>query len=323
MENKKTDPSHKNIFKYKGLMLAAVLPFVFWGVLIAMWFFRAPEQSQPYIKTTTGDTGGLALINTSILDSDKDSLSNWEESIYGTNATNSDTDGDGYLDGEEVLSGHDPVKKGPNDFLVRSIGPERKIQTATDAFAKIALQNLLNNSQIQDLSDISPEELDAKLKESFGNDPSLAADFQKEMRKVLYDYIPIGLDDKIKISNQSTEQSLKQYTDQIIKISSESSEKYGAFQLSQIVSDAYTKKDLTKIDGAISYYHALYEKLLATPAPKDIASLHREGLLLFYETAKILEATKDWESDSVRALVSMRKYSEWIEKMKSWGNTKI
>lgn len=50
-------------------------------------------------------------------DADKDGLANREESYWNTDFQNPDTDGDGFLDGEEVASGHDPLKPGPNDFL--------------------------------------------------------------------------------------------------------------------------------------------------------------------------------------------------------------
>ncbi|MFH1611317.1 MAG: thrombospondin type 3 repeat-containing protein [Patescibacteria group bacterium] len=44
-------------------------------------------------------------------DSDDDGLMDGEELFkYNTDPTNADTDGDGYSDGEEVLSGHDPLK---------------------------------------------------------------------------------------------------------------------------------------------------------------------------------------------------------------------
>ena len=44
------------------------------------------------------------------LDDDNDGLSNSQEIIYKTNPEISDTDGDGYSDGEEVLGGYDPLK---------------------------------------------------------------------------------------------------------------------------------------------------------------------------------------------------------------------
>ena len=44
-------------------------------------------------------------------DSDNDSLTDFMEEIYGTDKNNPDTDGDGYLDGQEVQNGYNP--KGP------------------------------------------------------------------------------------------------------------------------------------------------------------------------------------------------------------------
>ena len=50
-------------------------------------------------------------------DWDNDGLNNREESFWGTDPNKPDTDGDGYLDGEEVASVHDPLILAPNDFL--------------------------------------------------------------------------------------------------------------------------------------------------------------------------------------------------------------
>jgi len=48
-------------------------------------------------------------------DPDKDGLSNNEEFRYHTNPLNPDSDGDGFLDGDEVKNGFDPLKYSPGD----------------------------------------------------------------------------------------------------------------------------------------------------------------------------------------------------------------
>lgn len=50
-------------------------------------------------------------------DWDNDGLNNREESFWGTDPNNPDSDGDEYLDGEEVASGHDPLIPAPNDLV--------------------------------------------------------------------------------------------------------------------------------------------------------------------------------------------------------------
>ena len=57
------------------------------------------------------DLGGFGGAG-SFKDSDKDGLFDEEESVYGTNVNNPDTDGDGYKDGEEVDGGFNPTGSG-------------------------------------------------------------------------------------------------------------------------------------------------------------------------------------------------------------------
>ncbi|MEI8361350.1 MAG: sulfatase-like hydrolase/transferase [bacterium] len=47
-----------------------------------------------------------------LTDTDKDGLSDMREKAMGTDRKNPDTDGDGYLDGEEVLNGYNPLGEG-------------------------------------------------------------------------------------------------------------------------------------------------------------------------------------------------------------------
>ncbi len=46
------------------------------------------------------------------IDTDQDGLTDFDESIWGTNINNSDTDGDGYGDSEEIKNGYDPLGPG-------------------------------------------------------------------------------------------------------------------------------------------------------------------------------------------------------------------
>ncbi len=51
------------------------------------------------------------------VDSDRDGLKDWEESLWKSDPRNGDTDRDGLSDGDEVKTGHSPIKAGPNDLL--------------------------------------------------------------------------------------------------------------------------------------------------------------------------------------------------------------
>jgi len=71
-------------------------------------------------------------------DTDHDGLPDSEESYWDTDFENPDTDGDGFLDGEEVASRHDPTIPGPNDSLVDA--------NLTEKVANLALGGLLEGS---------------------------------------------------------------------------------------------------------------------------------------------------------------------------------
>lgn len=54
---------------------------------------------------------------TGLSDGDKDGLPDQAETVYRTNEANADTDGDTFLDGQEVRGGYDPLKKDGNPRL--------------------------------------------------------------------------------------------------------------------------------------------------------------------------------------------------------------
>lgn len=76
--------------------------------------YLLPSVSPSNQKANVGDA--LAL-NNGLSDTDGDGLIDRDEVYWRTDINNRDTDGDGFLDGEEILTGHNPLVKGPNDFL--------------------------------------------------------------------------------------------------------------------------------------------------------------------------------------------------------------
>ncbi len=71
-------------------------------------------------------------------DVDQDGLTDIEESYWNTDFQKKDTDGDGYLDGEEVASAHDPLVAGPKDSL--------KDINFTEKFGELTLSGLYEGS---------------------------------------------------------------------------------------------------------------------------------------------------------------------------------
>ncbi len=84
-----------------------------------------------------------------ILDSDQDGLTNAEEKLYGTDINNPDTDGDGYSDGTEVMSGYDPLKPAPNDKLTK---PDKKAIIVKEVVNTTREQKQDKNNLTQELA---------------------------------------------------------------------------------------------------------------------------------------------------------------------------
>jgi len=74
--------------------------------------FNDCEVSLGWCEIFREDAKTEISIDLSILDSDEDGLSDEEEIFYGTDKNNPDTDGDGYLDGDEVEGGYNPQGEG-------------------------------------------------------------------------------------------------------------------------------------------------------------------------------------------------------------------
>lgn len=97
------------------------------------------------IKNLLGNVGNMSFdVDT---DPDKDGLSNLDETYWNTDFQNPDTDGDGFLDGEETASGHDPTKPGPDDLL-RDIN-------LTDKLAELTTAGLAEGSLKPDSTDFN------------------------------------------------------------------------------------------------------------------------------------------------------------------------
>ncbi len=99
-------------WKMRGILgvLGLAAAFLSWQ------FLSSFKVTQPNTKTSAADNGQLSALLSSN-DADRDGLSDSEESVWNADFQNPDTDGDGYLDGEEVASGHNPTVPGPDDYI--------------------------------------------------------------------------------------------------------------------------------------------------------------------------------------------------------------
>lgn len=84
-------------------------------------------------------------------DIDQDGLPDEEEPLYRTDPLNKDTDGDGFLDGEEVAAGCSPISASPKDCNLKPRFSQSNVNL-TDYFSSLIVGGFLSN----DLNESNP-----------------------------------------------------------------------------------------------------------------------------------------------------------------------
>ena len=97
-------PKKKN--NKKVILLAGAVAVIFGAVALYFLFFsNKGDDSVPAVENEKNEEVEIDKE----LDSDQDGLPDYIEKVLGTNANNSDTDGDGYGDFEEIKNGYNPL----------------------------------------------------------------------------------------------------------------------------------------------------------------------------------------------------------------------
>lgn len=113
MKNKKTSKLPSKRFIIAVLVALAI---------VVISFFTSQQSPVTKNSVSKNETETLKENGPATKDSDSDGLYDWEENLWGTDANDPDTDGDGTSDGEEVAQNRNPLIAGPNDLLYDNSG---------------------------------------------------------------------------------------------------------------------------------------------------------------------------------------------------------
>ncbi|MEA1929554.1 MAG: hypothetical protein U9M92_01535 [Patescibacteria group bacterium] len=108
------------------------------GGLFSLWYVGDKSLQNP------GTDSDVPFYLQEQGDSDNDGLADWEELLWGSDLDNPDTDGDGTVDGAEVLADRSPTKPGPGDQLIR---PEERAAATLGQALKERTKPLLKLEQ--------------------------------------------------------------------------------------------------------------------------------------------------------------------------------
>ena len=229
-------------------------------------------------------------------DIDNDGLSNVEESYWNTNFQNPDSDSDGFLDGEEVASGHDPSVKGPDDALIES--------NLTQKLANLTLGGVMEGSLKSD----SP-------------------DYDKSVNALTLSIVDDGLisfNPEISLSDLKTIDPTKESKDiYIAQIDSVLEKLYKA--LSQETKEIGAKLELVNNGGMsnpqfIEYFisqreifNAIAKEILQIPVPADLLNKHASFINYILTLSKVNDSLAKGKDDPIRATVGFNLFIGLVE----------
>ncbi len=231
--------------------------------------------------------------NPLLKDSDNDGIPDVNEAYYRTDPANSDTDGDGFLDGEEIASGHNPLKKDsvdPNQTTKKNV-----TNTLADRFVEGLVAGDLNprngkgdkfNQGLNTLALAALDEAGQNLTPSDTNNlPLSITDDSKTSQEEYLNKISELLDGPFLNTFMAQPQTLNATVQNILVGNNEEA--------------------IKTFDDRYTMFTGAYTSLLTVSVPPKWLSFHRELLSIFQKIALDYGAAKKLSDDPVLALAAI------------------
>lgn len=238
-----------------------------------------------------------------VIDSDKDSLMDWEESLWKTDPQNPDTDGDGASDGEEVKNGRDPLRKGPNDKLdsetiAKKIneGSEAELSDTTKFSRELFVKLLAAKKAGENISESDYEYLIEK-----------NVSREKEILEHKL-YKP----EDFKVFKGETADSIRAYGNSIASIMMLPSPEPLEHELEILIRviDTENAAELDKLIPLVTQYNRIKTDLLNTKVPESAIPWHLEMTNSIVKKMHDIEGMRYIFSDPLRAIPAIGRYQE-------------
>ena len=283
-----------------GILLVLILGVIGGtGVLVVQRLGGGSEVAQ---DETTGsldeaEPGSPRVVNPTF-DDDADGLTNAQEALWGTDPNRADTDGDGFLDGEEVANNHNPTVAGPDDELPAGFRPGQNLRPLDSA--PLAADEFFDDG-------VNLQGPPGNLTESYNQ--QVAAEQQTNETLLAYveqqpiiTRLPRVRQEAVVAIQDSSAVTLDAYLDVAEDFSSMTD-----VDRVRVALDAMLAHKNVDSVGGLAFLAQLYQdKLLRTPPPVAAEQLHRT--LIGY--SEVLIATYNlmlvYPDDPVKGLVGLR-----------------
>jgi hypothetical protein len=225
-------------------------------------------------------------------DSDGDGLTDWEESLWGTDPNNPDTDGDGTSDGEEVRLGRNPLIPGPNDRIISEEEMYENlniIETDKDSLtSQFAVQLFSNFAQMQKSGggQLTPEQ-SKKLTEDLVSKAQ-----QSVVLSNMYSANALNLFD------DSDKEKVKQYGNSLMEIQLTEMEKFS------------NTAGLDDLDAVIKMYKDMSLGLFLIPTPRTLKDIHIQYVNNLHKIGLFMQEVSDANKDPMAMLLLLPEYDK-------------
>jgi len=251
-------------------------------------------------------------------DCDHDGLSDALEQAIGTEVCNQDTDGDGYLDGEEVASGYDPTKKAPGDELPGTVPktPRPLPENLTEALRQQLTGQITQNKLVP--LDANGQLLSAQ---DLQNYPAIQQSVQEITNNDGNLFAPDPIDDsQIKTISDNSQAAIQNYAAAVVTAISQV--QGSATQTKQVetemLDNALENNDFTLLDQNLQIYQGIYANIKKLTVPTDLLPLHKEQLEIISQTIKIYQGIKEINTDPLKASLALQVYDTLRQQFANW-----
>lgn len=279
------------------MVMILVLLLIF--LITGYWFLSSqPQKSRDKKQDKVPAISELKDLKK---DADHDGLSDRNEEKYQTDPNKSDTDGDGYWDGEEIASGYDPRYPAPNDKIVSSNANLRPLpQNLTRALGQQLSQNFSNQPLPTD-----PKEINALL------DP-LIKDLGWDINQIFA--LPTIPNDQIKISSDNNSTAQENYLKATAQIISRNSGTPAFLQPAmEEISNSFQTKNFSGLEKYANDYAKNYSELKNLTVPSDLAASHKKTLGLFWVLQNMFSAISQTNEDPLKSLLALQSFYNVLE----------
>jgi len=286
------------------------------AIIILILIIFAVFGISNYSPSNTENTSNIVADNTVFggADEDNDGLRDWEEALWGTNAQDPDTDGDGTTDGDEISQKRNPLIPGPDDILEEEIIAD-------------AVQENQNGAPLSETDELTREFIRqyVLLSQSGNADQATIDALAKEFSEKSLESVNLN---KYRSSHMytvtSNKETLKAYGNILFTaLNKSTADGVTEMDIFKQIFEENKFDEIEKLDESVELYENIERELLLMQVPIIVSPYHLDLVNSFYAIGYAIEEIKSIESDPIRGLRGTTIYRENAEEVTSTLNTVV